>query len=102
MPYNAEGGARAIGEDGMEHNILYGKIHSNVFGGFGLMKKDKAWDKKDKTKKSLNLFALVLFAIFILAVSWFAGRPLVKFVSAPEAFRAWVDASGVWGRLAFV
>ncbi len=66
------------------------------------MKKDKAREEKNKTQKALSIFVLTLFGIFVLAVSWFAGRPLVRFVSAPEAFRAWVDASGVWGRLAFV
>jgi uncharacterized membrane protein YdjX (TVP38/TMEM64 family) len=36
------------------------------------------------------------------AVTVVIGRPLIAFAEDPEAFRAWVDASGVWGRVIFV
>ena len=40
--------------------------------------------------------------IFIGAVTVIAGKPLVQFVSDPEAFRVWVDAHGIWSRVVFV
>ena len=36
------------------------------------------------------------------AVTVVIGRPLIAFAEDPEAFRAWVDASGNWGRVIFV
>ena len=53
-------------------------------------------------KKRIYLAALLLAAAFVGLVTWFVGRPMVRFVSEPERFRAWVDASGLWGRVAFV
>ncbi len=66
------------------------------------MKKDGSRDWTIKTKKTLSLCAGAVFVSFILALAWFVGRPLIRFVSEPEGFRAWVDASGVWGRFAFI
>jgi len=45
---------------------------------------------------------LFVFVIFFFLLGWFVGRPLVRFFSEPEAFRAWVDEHGAWGRLAYV
>ena len=39
---------------------------------------------------------------FSALICWFVGRPLLKFVSAPEQFRSWVDGHGIYGRLAFI
>lgn len=36
------------------------------------------------------------------ATTWYVGKPMVSMAEDPEAFRAWVDASGLWGRLLFV
>lgn len=56
----------------------------------------------DTQKKWLYFLAICIVIVFMAAVTWFVGRPLVTFAESPEAFRAWVDASGLWGRVLFV
>lgn len=56
----------------------------------------------DKQKKWVYVLAIFIVISFMGAVTWFVGRPLVAFAEDPEAFRAWVDASGLWGRVIFV
>ncbi len=56
----------------------------------------------EKTRKTLSITAVVLVVVFSVAISWFIGKPLIDFISEPEKFCAWVDKSGIWGRLAFV
>ena len=53
-------------------------------------------------KKKIYLFAIVVALLFIAAVGYLVGKPMVDFVREPERFRAWVDSSGLWGRVAFV
>lgn len=55
-----------------------------------------------KQKKIFGLIAIGLGVVFVLLISYFIGRPMLRFVSEPEAFRAWVDGHGIWGRLLFV
>lgn len=45
---------------------------------------------------------MVIFLLFCLLSGWFLGVPMVKLAKNPEAFRAWVDTSGIWGRVLFV
>lgn len=56
----------------------------------------------EKHKKIAAAASIVLFILLTLAVAWFVGRPLILDLKHPEAFRAWVDAHGLLGRLAFV
>lgn len=57
----------------------------------------------DVKRKKQGIGLVILLAIVLVgALCWYAGRPLVQFVSEPELFRAWVDAHGFWGRAAFV
>ena len=42
------------------------------------------------------------FLLALVAVFWFAGRPLVALVSDGDRFREWVADKGFWGQLAFV
>ncbi len=56
----------------------------------------------DKQKKIIAAAGILLFFLLSGLVFWFAGRPLIRFVSEPELFRKWVDARGIWGRAAFV
>ena len=56
----------------------------------------------EKQKKWIAGGGVALFVFLSAVVFWFAGKPLVRFVSEPEQFRLWVDARGWWGRLAFV
>lgn len=56
----------------------------------------------EKQRKIVYIVAICIFVLFMAAVAWFVGRPMVAFAEDPEAFRAWVDASGIWGRVLFV
>ncbi len=53
-------------------------------------------------KKKIYLFAIVVALIFIGAVGYLVGKPMVEFVREPERFRAWVDSSGFVSRVVFV
>ena len=55
-----------------------------------------------KHKKWVAGGGIALFFLLSGLVFWFAGKPLVQFVSEPERFRAWVDERGLGGRAAFV
>lgn len=56
----------------------------------------------EKRKKIISAAAIILFVLFCAVVGWFIGRPIVQFVSEPQRFRGWVDAHGLWGKIAFV
>lgn len=56
----------------------------------------------ERHKKALYAAAIAIFILFTLAVSWFVGRPLIRFVRQPEQFRAWVQGHGLLGLLAFL
>lgn len=55
-----------------------------------------------ENRKRIAIGAVVLALAVSLAIGWFVGRPLVKFISEPELFRAWVDSHGWKARFAFV
>lgn len=56
----------------------------------------------EKHRKAVWLAAVLIFLLFMLAVGWFVGRPMVRLADDPEAFRDWVDSYGGWGRVLFV
>lgn len=56
----------------------------------------------DKQKKCIAGAGVLLFLLVFGLICWFAGKPLIQFVSEPEKFRAWVDTHGLWGRAAFL
>ena len=56
----------------------------------------------EKQKKFIAGMGIALFLLLSGLVFWFAGKPLVRFVSEPEQFRLWVEERGWWGRAAFV
>lgn len=56
----------------------------------------------DTQKRWIYFLAICIVLVFMVAVTWFVGQPLVAFAEDPDAFRAWVDASGLWGRVLFV
>lgn len=56
----------------------------------------------EKHRKIVWLIAVVIFIAFMAAVAWFVGKPMVELAEDPEAFRAWVDSAGIWGRVLFV
>lgn len=56
----------------------------------------------EKQQKLVWLLAVIIFVLFMLAVGWFIGVPMIRLAEDPEAFRLWVDSYGIWGRIAFV
>jgi uncharacterized membrane protein YdjX (TVP38/TMEM64 family) len=56
----------------------------------------------EKQKKWVFAAAFVVFVVFCVLTGWLIGVPMVEFANDPERFRAWVDASGIWGRVLFV
>ncbi len=56
----------------------------------------------EKHRKIVWLVATIVFVAFMAVITVFVGGPLIRFAEDPEQFRDWVDASGIWGRLAFV
>ena len=63
------------------------------YGGMGMT---------EKHRKVVWIIAILIFILFMVAVTVLVGGPLVKFAEDPEQFRGWVDASGIWGRVIFV
>ncbi len=55
-----------------------------------------------KQQKRLGVTLLVIAVLLLVLLSWAVGRPLVRFASEPERFRAWVDTKGVWARIAYM
>ena len=55
-----------------------------------------------KQQKLWGILALILALLILVLLTVLVGRPLVKFASEPEKFRAWVDAHGLYGRLAYI
>ena len=61
--------------------------------------------KRELTEQQKKLIAVggVLIFIALSAVIFvYAGKPMIRFLSEPEKFRAWVDDKGLLGRLAFM
>ena len=70
-----------------------------------LMSKMSNMKKKEltpKQQKALGFAALAVAVVVLALILWFVGVPLVRFASRPEQFRAWVDAHGFGGRLAYM
>lgn len=59
-------------------------------------------DLTEKQKKRIAAAAFVVFVCFFLAVGYFVGVPLVRFLGKPEQFRLWVAQRGFWGKLAYI
>ena len=56
----------------------------------------------DKQRKAVFAAAFAVFLTVMLSLCWFVGKPMVQLAGDPEAFREWVDAFGVWGKLAYM
>ena len=56
----------------------------------------------EKHRKIIWLIAVIIFLVFMAAVAYFVGGPMIRLAEDPEAFQAWVDSSGWWGRILFV
>lgn len=56
----------------------------------------------EKHRKIVSIVAVVIFVLFMAAVGWFVGVPMVRLAEDPDAFRLWVDSYGLFGRILFV
>lgn len=56
----------------------------------------------DKTRRKNIMLLLTLFVAVSAIALWFVGKPLIRFVSDAEAFRAWVEKNTWWSRLAYI
>ena len=55
-----------------------------------------------KKQKILCFAAIIIAVVVSVLVFVFVGIPVIRFISEPEKFRAWVEERGVGGKLAFV
>ena len=55
-----------------------------------------------KQKRWISILSGVVILIFFGLISWFIGRPMIKFIREPEQFRDWVDGHGIWGKIIFI
>ena len=56
----------------------------------------------ERTRKLLAGAAIVIFILFTLAIAWFVGRPLIRYIQEPEKFQAWIDSAGPMSRVYFL
>lgn len=64
-------------------------------------KKEQNTDRYQKRRKVVSICSLLILIAFFTVITIFVGKPMVDNLSDPEEFRRWVDARGLWGRLAF-
>lgn len=60
---------------------------------------------RELTPKQQKLYGMLMLALAVLILallSVMVGKPLLRFASEPEKFRAWVDSNGLRGRLAYI
>lgn len=65
-------------------------------------KRDRELQKALNRSKTASLISIAVFVLFTIAVFYFIGEPMLKFVSEPEKFRLWVSEKGFWGKASFV
>ncbi len=53
-------------------------------------------------KKIIVIVSAMLFVLLSVAISWYVGKPLIKFMEEPDKFREWVDSHGVFSYFAFL
>lgn len=53
-------------------------------------------------QKIAAIASIAVFFIVLALLAVFVGGPIVKTLGDPAAFRTWVEARGVWGRVLFV
>ena len=55
-----------------------------------------------KTRKIVSIVSIAAFVLLLVFLTVFVGKPLISTLNDPTAFRDWIDARGVWGKLAFI
>jgi len=69
------------------------------------MQKTEPTQPSQPATRGQKIAAVVSIAVFVLVLvllTVFVGGPIVKTIGDPAAFRAWVEARGIWGRVLFV
>ncbi len=56
----------------------------------------------EKQKKLIGILVIIAVIVFMVAVFWFAGIPMIQFVEDPAQYRAWIDGKGLWAQISFV
>lgn len=56
----------------------------------------------EKQKKIFGAVTIGVLVLFMGAVTWLIGIPLIRFIEKPEDFRTWIDGFGFWGQLVFI
>lgn len=56
----------------------------------------------EKQKRIIRAVGIIVALIFFTVAGWFIGKPMIRFVSEPEQFRAWVEEKGILSDLIFV
>lgn len=64
-------------------------------------KREQNTDHYQKRRKVVSICSLLILIAFFTVITVFVGKPMMDNLSDPEGFRRWVDAHGLWGRLAF-
>lgn len=55
-----------------------------------------------KHRKTFGIISVCVFIAFMALVGWFIGRPMVRLVSEPDTFRAWIESKGFVGQIIFI
>ena len=55
-----------------------------------------------RQQKTILISSVVFFVLLMLLISYFVGRPLIRYAKVPELFKQWIDSYGIWGRLIYV
>lgn len=56
----------------------------------------------EKQKRTVRAVGLAVALVFFSVIGYFIGKPMIRFVSEPELFRAWVEQKGIAADLIFV
>lgn len=52
--------------------------------------------------KKYRYLILIGTIFFIIAITYFIGKPLLAFMSDPKEFQLWISSKGIWGPAIFV
>lgn len=58
---------------------------------------ERKWEMDERARKIVSIIGIIIFVLFMLAVTWFIGMPLIENIGEPEKFKEWVDGYGIWG-----
>ena len=56
----------------------------------------------EKHKKIVSIISLIFFVLFMIAIFWFVGMPMIRFVEDPSQYRTWIDGKGILAQLSFI